>query len=254
MLEEKQRLEKQMKSIDLELSRLPSVHIFCTKNGNHYKWYESDGKKNKYIPKKKRSYAESLARKKYLTLLRQELLEEEKAIDLYLKYHRAAEGMADDLLVNNPAYAELLKPFFVPASQSLQEWMNSPYIRNEQYPEGLIYNVGLDVCVRSKSEAIIVMMLRANKIPFHYEEILKVGDNTYFPDFTVKHPRSGKIIHWEHFGMMDVPSYREKAIHKIQTYIDNGYIPGENFIMTFETEQNPLDPELVRKIIEYYFG
>lgn len=253
MFEEKKRLEEQVKSIDLELSRMPNKDFYCTKNGNSFKWYETDGKISKYIPKKKRAFAEKLAKKKYLAARKNDLLQEIMAIDFYLR-HQNKTGEKANALLQNPAYAELLDPYFKPVDQELQEWMNSPYEHNELYSEGLIYKTNTGVFVRSKSETLIVMLLHMKKVPFRYECLLKLGDTQYYPDFTIKHPRNGKIYYWEHFGKMDVPDYMKGVFPKLQTYAAYGIVAGINLITTFETKEYPLSPDMVEKIIDYYFS
>ena len=89
MLDERRRLEKKIKSLDLEIDQLPEQNFYCTKNGKHFKWYESDNGKSRYIPKKQRKRAERLAKKKYLSLLRQDLILKMKAIDSFLKYQNS---------------------------------------------------------------------------------------------------------------------------------------------------------------------
>lgn len=254
MLEERRRLEEQIRSIDLELKKLPGKSIFCTRNGKHFKWYETDGKTSKYIPKSKRTYAEKLAGKKYLSLLREDLQQEISAIDFYLRHHNSVGRKAEQLLTGNAAYAELLTPYFKPISQTLHEWMNSPYEHNVLHPEKLVYRTSAGVCVRSKSEALIVMILYLKKIPFRYEGILQLGDISYYPDFTIKHPETGAIYYWEHFGMMDKPEYARSAFSKMQIYANHGIIPGINFITTFETREYPLELEMLDRIVDYYFA
>ena len=254
MLEERRRLEEQIKSIDLELKKLPCKNIFCTRNGKHFKWYETDGKTSKYIPKSERIYAEKLAGKKYLSLLREDLQQEISAIDFYLRHHNPVGKKAEQLLTSNPAYAELLAPYFKPISQELHEWMNSPYEHNVLHPEKLVYKTSAGVCVRSKSEALIVMILYLKKIPFRYEALLQLGDTSYYPDFTIKHPETGEIYYWEHFGMMDIPEYARSAFSKMQIYANHGIIPGINFITTFETREHPLELEMLERIVDYYFA
>ena len=66
---------------------MPSGNLVCARNGKHYKWYQSTGHINTYIPKKDRLYAEQLAIKKYLCLLLTDLLHEKRAIEFYLNHH-----------------------------------------------------------------------------------------------------------------------------------------------------------------------
>ena len=252
VLEEKKYLEEQIESIDLELSQIPDKNFYCAKNGNSYKWYESDGKISKCISKKKRAYAEELAKRKYLSLKKKDLLQEMTAIDFYLRHHNTTGKKAEDLL-SEPAYAELLSPYFKPVCQEFQEWMHMPYTRSELYPETLKCKTNAGIYVRSKSEVLIVMLLHMKKIPFRYECLLKLGETAYYPDFTIKHPRTGKIYYWEHFGKMDVPSYSKNAFAKLQTYLNYGIVQGTNLIATFETADCPLEADMVEKMIDYYF-
>ena len=41
--------------------------------------------------------------------------------------------------------------------------------------------------------------------------------------------------------MMDDPDYVHKALNKINTYIRNGYIPGKNLLLTYESRAIPLN-------------
>ena len=253
VLEEKKNLEKQIKSIDLEISQLPCKEFYCAKNGNSCKWYESDGKKSKYVPKDQRPYAERLAKKKYLSLRRKDLQQELTAINFYLRHHKETGSKAEKLL-NKPAYAELLSNQFKPVNQEFQEWMNAPYESNKSFPEGLIYKTNAGINVRSKSEVMIVMFLHMRKIPFRYECALHLGDNTFYPDFTIKHPQTGKIYYWEHFGQMDNPSYYNGVYPKLLTYTSYGIVPGVNLITTFETKEQPLEISLIENVMDYYLS
>ena len=49
--------------------------------------------------------------------------------------------------------------------------------------------------------------------------------------------------------MMHDELYVKKAARKIKTYVENGYIPGRNLIMTFESENHPFDYKEVLDII-----
>ena len=79
-----------------------------------------------------------------------------------------------------------------------------------------------------------------------------IGTNIY-PDFTIRHPRTGKTFYYEHFGMMDDPRYSKNAYTKLQLYNSNGIFQSAQLITTFETKTNPLSSDAVENIIKQYF-
>lgn len=156
--------------------------------------------------------------------------------------------------MNNSEYQKLLSSNFKPISEELCEWEKASYLSNQKYPQQLIHKTISGKCVRSKSEAIISTILTANKIPFRYECELQLGEITIYPDFTIRHPNTGKTYYWEHFGRMDDISYSKNVPIKLQTYISHGIIPSIQLITTYETMENPLSTEMVEKIVKEYFG
>ena len=152
-----------------------------------------------------------------------------------------------------PEYQILLSSALKTHSQELLDWMNSPYEHNPKHPEQLTHKTISGNYVRSKSEALIDMLLHINKIPFRYECALFLGDTTIYPDFTIKHPETGEIYYWEHFGMMDEPSYYKNAYSKLYLYTSNQIVPTIQLITTYETKQHPLNSETVEHLIQEYF-
>ena len=51
---------------------------------------------------------------------------------------------------------------------------------------------------------------------------------------------------------MDDPVYTQRAVRKIQAYEQNGIYPGEQLILTFETEKSVLDLRMVKRLAEKY--
>ena len=252
IIQEHKKIKKQIKSLKSKLKRLPDGKLVCCRNKNRYKWYTSDLHTKTYIPKKNRKLAEQLALKKYLSLQLEDLEAEENAISFYLRHHKNS-GKAVQLLLESPEYQSLLSPYFTPLSQELAEWTQTPYQTNPFYPEHRIHKSPSGNILRSKSEVIIDMFLHANKIPFRYEAAVEFEENTLYPDFTIRHPKTGEVFYWEHFGMMDVPAYAQKALAKLQLYITHNIIPSVQLIATYETKEQPLSTEVVEKIIEHYF-
>lgn len=251
MCSESKLLDEQIQSIESRLKGFPDGKLICKKNEKRYKWYHDiDGRKI-YIPKHDRKFAEDLAAKKYLTLLHEDLAHERKAIEYYLRHHKPSES--EKMLTEMSEYQKLLSPYFEPLSKELREWMNSPYEKNQKYTENLIQKTATGKRVRSKSEAMIEMTLTRHRIPFRYECALKLGDVTFYPDFTVRHPRTGKEYYWEHFGKMDDEKYARNFGGKMQMYIANGIVPGDRLITTYETKERPLTSETVENVIKEYF-
>lgn len=254
MLQQKNQIAKRIDVIEKQLKDLPEGKLNCARNGNYCKWYQSDGKTNIYIPKKNQQLAEQLAAKKYLTFLKQDLQQENEAIEAYLKKHHCGLGQAERLLVEPSEYQKLLSPYFKTNSQELLDWQNSPFEQNTKFPENLIIKTSSGHYVRSKSEAIIDMALFKRQIPFRYECALQLGKMIIYPDFTIRHPDTGEVYYWEHFGKMDDREYSKKVFMKLESYNTHGIIPNVQLIMTFETRDNPLSSETVENIIEQYFS
>jgi len=251
MLKEKQRLEQQISSLQKQLEQYPEGDFFCVKNGPYYKWIHKLYKKQINISKKNREFAAQMAMKKYLTLHLQDLREEKEAIDLYLTHHNSSPH-TEQLLAGCPEYSTLLSSF-QPLSQELTDWMYATYNHNPQFPEHLTHTTISGHLVRSKSEALIATFLHMNHIPFRYECELHLGSSILYPDFTIRHPRTGKLYYWEHFGLMDDPSYSKKAFSKLHLYTTHGIIPSFHLITTYETKLLPLTSQTIEKLIHEYF-
>jgi len=84
------------------------------------------------------------------------------------------------------------------------------------------------VPMASKNEVIIAGLLdRLVPGQWHYELVLEGSDGRKVkPDFTVLLP-DGRIVFWEHAGMLDLPDYAAKWALKKQWYAENGILPHE---------------------------
>lgn len=252
LIEKSKKLEKQLIAVKKELKKFPEGNFFCCRNGKYDKWYIRKNKKQIYLPKKESATAQQFAYKRYLSDLAYDLTCEKNGIDAYLNHYNSDIRKSDQLLLN-PAYQNLLSAYFQPANQELLKWIQTPYESNPKNPEKLIHKTASGNMVRSKSETLIDMALYKYHIPFRYEAPLKLGQLVIYPDFTIRHPKTGEFYYWEHFGMMDNPSYIQKTFHKLELYTSNGLIPFQHIILTFETQNYPLDSQWIEKIIEYYF-
>lgn len=247
-------LKAKIQSLQNQINQFPDKNLYCTKNGSRFKWYQSDGHTSSYLPKSQRLLAEELAQKKYLSLQLEDLLEQQKALELYLNYYLSHIHHADQRLFENKAYQELLLPHLKPHSTELAEWASSPFENNKLYPEQLNQKTISGIYVRSKSEALIATILSQYQIPFRYECALRLKSTIVYPDFTIRHPVTGNISYWEHFGLMDVTEYYQNAFQKLSLYASCGIIPSIQLITTYETKNNPLNIETVDKLVQEFLA
>ncbi|MDD3369788.1 MAG: ATPase [Lachnospiraceae bacterium] len=252
MLAESTRLDKQLISLQTQLQSLPEGKLLCNENGNYHKYYQSKNGIHLYLKKEQLDLAKQLALKKYLTLLSEDLYNEKTAIDSYLKHYSSYSARVPALFEETSGFLKLLLSHFESSDTRSLEWLNTAYERNANYPQQLIHKSISGNVLRSKSEALIDMSLFLNKIPFRYECALHLEDMLFFPDFTIFQPETNTAMYWEHFGMMDNPTYAKNAFSKLQLYSSHGIIPTINLIATFETRENPLTSDEINRMIQHY--
>ena len=132
--------------------------------------------------------------------------------------------------------------------------------RNTNYktcPFNPLVHIHAAVCgimVRSKAEVIIANALWHYGIPFVYEELFPYQSDSgkwYYPDFTIHLP-DGRVIIWEHWGLLDKLSYCESNVEKLYTYNANHFTIGKNLIITQDDVDGACDSAFVYHIIEEY--
>jgi len=145
----------------------------------------------------------------------------------------------------------LMQELMVDQVELIEQWKKESFRSNSLHEKDLIHDTRFGVRVRSKSELVITGMLEANKIPYRYEAELILGEKKFYPDFTILCPRSGKLMYWEHFGMMHVNEYREKAEKKVEKYIENGLLPFDNFIATYDKADGSINAKTIQNVIDF---
>jgi len=236
----------------------PEGELICAKSNTTFKWYLKKNGKTSYLKKENLTVAQKLAQKKYHLYTIQDLENELKACEAYLKrvdklVIRNKEGRSETLLTH-PEYGKLYGLTARNKDKEIEEWAKAPYNQSESnHPENLIVKGTQGKMVRSKSEAIIDKLLFSKHLPFRYEEKLVLGNIIMSPDFTIRHPKTGEYFYWEHFGLMDDYEYVKHACEKIQNYCMYNIIPSVNLILTYESKSHPLEISKVEDIIREYF-
>jgi len=121
----------------------------------------------------------------------------------------------------------------------------------------LIHRTEDNTLVRSKSEVVIADKLHARKIQYLYEEPLALeGGKVRYPDFTIANDM-GPPFYWEHLGMLENESYRERWQRKLGEYLrggikpyDEGGGPNGTLIVTRDKPNGGIDAKEIAKLID----
>ena len=98
-------------------------------------------------------------------------------------------------------------------------------VEGRSLEKNLIHRTRKGIAVRSKSEVVIADLLYSKGLEFTYEQPFHGADNRWkSPDFTIRDDDTGVTYLWEHLGMLDRPSYRQKWETKLEWYRANGVV------------------------------
>ncbi len=248
------QIDSKIASLKAALSKSPEGMLRIAKKGNYYTYKQKlPNKPAVYISKKDRHLARDLAYKRYLELMLEDLEASRRAIMGYQKMFPKDMGRASRYLFENEGAGRLLKECFPIEHAPLAAWAGRPGATSAPFQEKRVIECLSGHIVRSKSEAMIDNTLFTGSLAFRYEDPLTLGDETIHPDFAIRHPQSGGIIYWDHFGMMDRPRYIKRAVHALELYALHGYVPFHNLIVTFETDDEPLDAAQINMVMDYFF-
>ncbi len=236
------------------LQKAPEGTIRAIRYGNTYQYYNrTDGKDThgEYIPKKDIKLAKALAQKGYDKKFISEAAKELKLLDEYL--NKTEKGAIDNICNGlHPGKVALITPVYQDRDTFVRNWEGVVYPPGYFAEGDAEHYTAKNERVRSKTEVNIANMLNLYGIPYRYEFPLVMDSIEFRPDFLCLNVRTRKEYVWEHFGMMELEDYARKNIDKISRYMLNGFIPGDNYIMTFETTKKPLNGEVIKAMIENY--
>ena len=116
-------------------------------------------------------------------------------------------------------------------------WAKADYMRNSKpFPDQIILAKD-GTRVRSKDECVWYNYLLDAGLPFRYDWVMEFedpwnpGEKIYkSPDFVIMTPDC-KLILIEHAGLLTKDSYAADIKDKIQIYLFNGYVLGDNFFI-----------------------
>lgn len=240
------------------LASLPVGNLYFKNQHGKRRPYFFDGKEEKYLSRQNADMIACLTARKCLIEALRRIRGNIEAlghiygdyIDFYDTLPSTAAGCLMKEHINSESLRRLSHLDFehMTAGNDIRQWLRMPAKQNPYKSEEKIHITASGIKVRSKSELIIGSFLEFNNIPYKYEEQLILDGNMIYPDFTVKRASDGKIIIWEHFGMMDDPGYVENTRYKRFLYEENGYMPYDNFIATYSSGRGSVNMMLIEKI------
>lgn len=246
-----------IKDAELTIKKSPrgklKTNIVHRKNGDAFQYYHRENRSTlngRYLSKDEMGLARNLAQKEYCEKVLSAAKKEKKEIEkICVKFSK--DTLLEAYTKMKKGKRILVEPYVLPDEEYARRWQAKKY-EGGKFEEGdsVQYTKRGDR-VRSKSEQIIADRLYDANIPYRYEYPLAyVKDRFIYTDFTVLNPKTRRIYRWEHFGRMDDENYRKTFFWKQSVYMSCGYVPGVNYICTFEDNENPLDVRVVDKIIE----
>ena len=102
--------------------------------------------------------------------------------------------------------------------------------------------------VKSRIEALIYNALLASGLEFRYEFPITLSGIVYRPDFTIWLP-NGKVIYWEHLGLLVQGGYRSEQQAKLKAYFEHHITVGINLILTADDIDKSVDTQAIAEII-----
>ena len=242
------QIGRQVEQIDRKLAELPegTANVYTFSNGRTRIKGTIDGV-TRYFRKDETDLAKALVYRKYLLIKKEELLHRKDLLSAKSEFEHRWLGLSEKYLTENPERTSLLSGYLTGGEQSLTQWMKAPASDTAPCQEGRTEDSAAGYKVRSKSEVMIVSVLLEQGLFFRYEDPLSINGTTYYPDFTIRNPKDGRIYWYEHFGRMDDPGYVRKAYSKLTDYAACGLVPHINLIVTFETGHNKLNLSQIKR-------
>ena len=237
-----------------ELSTLSDGELFCADNRGRKLYYQRFPKKGNRKKEKRVGITKdsgkvfSLVRKEYLTKAIAIIEKDIRIIDMAIKHYvnYDEESVMAKFLEKHPELSEGVYH----GKQSDEEWADS-YVRQENfYDESRKHTSAKGEKMRSKNEIYISSRLDHYEIPYRYEASIAHPDVDRIPDFTIRRPRDGKIIYWEHLGVTDSEDYLLGNGIKFREYRDIGIVPWDNLIVTYDDADGNIDAKIIEAMIE----
>lgn len=256
-----------IKQIENLLKNAPSDHLRVSPHNGSFQYYlvtKESGKKGLFIPKRNWDVAKRIAQRDYDSSLLEKLYDQLRVLQACVAGYRP-ECAESCWSRQHPSRCRITQPRLISDDEYANDWENVEYHGHSFEKECPVLRSAKGERMRSKSEVIIANALFHFRVPYRYEFPLRLKISScsreesskkktivVSPDFTCLNKKKRKEFIWEHFGLIDNSAYASNMALKLDEYQKNGFFPGENLIMTFETSERPLDYETVEMLVRKY--
>lgn len=227
----------------------------CTYKGNNSYYFVEKAKDStgKYLTKKDMELACALAQKDYdqrvIASAERELVILDRLIG---QQSTSVEEIYPSL---NPARQVLVNPVRLTDEEYVARWIESKKCEPMGFSDDdpvILTTEGYRV--RSKSEQLWADLMEEAGVPHLFEPLVYLeGRGWVRPDFIGLNVRKRKEIIIEHFGMMDDPGYANKNVDKLHEYERNGFVLGDDLLITMETKKFAPDRQSIEELIKTHF-
>ena len=230
--------ENMLDSCRREFESLPKGHLsWGRQNGKdfylHEQKDEKSGKRDRRRIRSDDDLIRQLARKKYLEKFIPQLSKETDRLQKFIA-GRSDVDPAQIIDSMKGVYSTLPEEYFFGGHiRDAEKWAQAPYHMSDYKPDEKKQTTSRGLHVRSKSELLIAEKLYEFNIPFRYEEVIMIAGRQCAPDFKIL-KKSGKLVYWEHLGLMENQDYRYKNKVKLTIYERAGIMPWRNLIVTYD--------------------
>ena len=255
MRQKKKTFEKLLGKAETELRKAPEGSLKIRDYKGRVEYYRrkpGTDSKAVYIPVSDKEQPRDLAQKSYDEKIQRLLSAKIKAIEQFLKSYPAAD-IDNVFYALSPQRQALVKPVMPTKQQLIQKWLEAPYTTlGFRADNKTAYFTHKDLRVRSKAELLIANELDRLDIPYKYECALTLDGITIYPDFTIYDVYRNRVLYLEHCGMLGKDDYADDFVRKWNLYAANRIIAGDRLILTYESNDRPLNTLTMRTTILAY--
>lgn len=240
--------------LEQELETLPEGILYCLKRKGRWFYYkilpkEGNRKKEKRIGiTNDIDEVFALVRKLYISKALIRVRRNIGVVEMAIKHYKASDEntVMENFLAKHPE----LSAGIYHGIQSDEAWADDFERQKDFYKDQLTRVSASGIPMRSDGELYIAARLDHYGIPYRYEDSIPHPDVSSIPDFTIRRPRDGKIIYWEHIGRIGDEDYMKRNEGKFVEYENADIVPWDNLIVTYNMKSGGFDAKIIEAMIQ----